>query len=300
MIDDELKKILDDIKFVDKISDTIRFVDPIRKKVINYNNGNTDVVDNNCFDFWSKNKVCDNCISMRSYNHNETFIKIEDNLEKTFMVTAIPFELSDRRIVIEMLKDISNTMFIGARGGANSVSTEIHSMIDNMNNLALKDPLTQIYNRRYIEEKLPIDLVNSVLLSQPLSIIMADIDFFKKVNDTYGHLTGDCVLKSFTETISECIKRGSDWIARYGGEEFVVCLPGANLEKAKEIAEQMRKSIEEKSINCGENKIKITTSFGVCSVNLKTTQSESIEELIQRVDEKLYLAKKNGRNRIEF
>ena len=66
MIDGELKKILDEIKFVDKISDTIRFVDPIRKKVINYNNGNTDIVDNNCFDFWSKNKVCDNCISMRS------------------------------------------------------------------------------------------------------------------------------------------------------------------------------------------------------------------------------------------
>ena len=172
-----------------------------------------------------------------------------------------------------------------------SVVTEIHSMIDNMNNLALKDPLTQIYNRRYMEEKLPIDLVNSVLLSQPLSIIMADIDFFKKVNDTYGHLTGDCVLKSFTETISECIKRGSDWIARYGGEEFVVCLPGANLERAKELAEQMRKSIEEKSINCGENKIKITASFGVCSANVKTTQSESIKELIQRVDDKLYLPK---------
>ena len=77
-------------------------------------------------------------------------------------------------------------------------------------------------------------------------------------------------------------------------------MPGANLERAKEIAEQMRKSTEEKSITCGENKIKITASFGVCSVNVNTSQSESIEELIQRVDEKLYLAKKNGRNRIEF
>jgi len=129
MIDDELKKILEDIKFVDKISDTIRLVDPIQKKVITYNNGNTEIADNNCFDFWGKNKVCDNCISMRSYNNNETFIKIEYNQEKTFMVTAIPFELSDRRIVIEMLKDISNTIFIGASGGANSISTEIHSLI---------------------------------------------------------------------------------------------------------------------------------------------------------------------------
>ena len=91
MIDDELKRILEDIKFVDKISDTIRLVDPIQKKVLTYTNGNTETVDTNCFDFWGKNKVCDNCISMRSYNNNETFIKIEYNQEKTFMLTAIPF-----------------------------------------------------------------------------------------------------------------------------------------------------------------------------------------------------------------
>ena len=108
------------------------------------------------------------------------------------------------------------------------------------------------------------------------------------------------VLKSFAETISECIKRGSDWTARYGGEEFIVCLPGATLEKATEIAEQMRKSIEEKIIICGEHNIKITASFGVCSANTRTAQSESIKELIQRVDDKLYLAKNNGRNRIEY
>jgi len=65
---------------------------------------------------------------------------------------------------------------------------------------------------------------------------MVDIDFFKKVNDTYGHITGDCTLKSFAETLSGCIKRESDWVSRYGGEEFIICLPGAGLEKAIEIA----------------------------------------------------------------
>lgn len=298
MIDEEVKKMLDDLKFIDKICDVIRIVDPIKKTVISYGHGNFNKIDNNCFDFWGKNKVCDNCVSIRAYNSNETYIKIEYNQNTTFMVTAIPFEISNRRIVIEMLKDITGSIFVGKNGEANNISTEIHSMIDNMNNLALKDHLTQIYNRRYIEEKLPVDLVNTALLSQPLSIIMADIDFFKKVNDTYGHLTGDCVLKSFVETISECIIRDSDWIARYGGEEFIICLPGANLEKARDVAEQMRKSIEDKDINCDGNKIRITASFGVYSIKAK--QGDSINDLIQRVDEKMYLAKNNGRNRIEF
>ncbi len=96
--------------------------------------------------------------------------------------------------------------------------SEIYDMIDSMSNLALKDTLTGIYNRRYINEKLPVDLISASLSEQSLSIIMVDIYFFKKINDTYGHLTGDCTLKIFAETLSGCIRRESDWVSRYGGE----------------------------------------------------------------------------------
>ena len=297
MLELKIKKLLDEVKFFDKIYDTLRVVDPINKKVIKLTNNETHILDTNCFDFWEQNKVCNNCISMRAYNNNESFVKIEYNDNKTYMITAIPCELSNRRVVVEVLKDVTDSMFVSTIGEQGNAKSEIHALIDNMNNLVIRDPLTQIYNRRYIEEKLPIDLINSDLLSQPISIIMADIDYFKKVNDTYGHTTGDLVLKLFAETLSKCISRGNDWIARYGGEEFLVCLPSAGDIIAKQIAEKMRTAIEETSFQCNENALRITASFGVYTHQPK--QSESMHEMIQKVDEKLYLAKRNGRNRIE-
>lgn len=173
----------------------------------------------------------------------------------------------------------------------------MYKLIDSMKSISLKDSLTGIYNRRYINEKLPVEIISASLSEQSLSIIMVDIDFFKKVNDVYGHLTGDCTLKSLADILLGCIKRESDWVSRYGGEEFLVCLPGAGLEKALEIAEHIRKTVENSVILCGEHTIKITASFGVCSI--KPSPGASVENLIDCADKKLYEAKNNGRNRVE-
>ena len=147
-------------------------------------------------------------------------------------------------------------------------------------------------------EKLPVDLLNSALLSTNLSIIMADIDYFKKVNDTYGHIAGDLTLKNVSKILLSCIKRENDWIARFGGEEFIICMPGANLEIAKKTAECMRKSIENASIKYEGKDISVTVSFGIYS--LKSKGNENADDLLKYADEKLYLAKRNGRNRIEY
>jgi diguanylate cyclase (GGDEF)-like protein len=167
-----------------------------------------------------------------------------------------------------------------------------------MNNMALKDSLTGIYNRRYINEKLPINLVNAALAAYSLTIIMADIDFFKNVNDNYGHLAGDYTLKYFAEILSNSLKRESDWVARYGGEEFIVCLPGVGVAYAAEIAENMRKTVENSEVDFKNLKFRITASFGIST--LTPTINSSIEELIEEADKKLYKAKQNGRNRVEI
>ncbi|MCO1604660.1 diguanylate cyclase [Desulfosporosinus nitroreducens] len=201
-------------------------------------------------------------------------------------------QLSNREIVIELLKSTTDSINF-----ANENHAEIYQMIESMNNLVFKDTLTGIYNRHYIYRKLPIDIISASLSEQSLSIIISDIDFFKKVNDTYGHLVGDYTLKSFADTLSGCIKREGDWISRYGGEEFLICLPGAGVEKAIEIAEHMRRTAENNVILYGKNIIKITASFGVCST--KPATNESVVNLIARADNKLYKAKNKGRNRVE-
>ena len=281
-----------------KLSDITRIVDPLQKTVIQYKNKEVVIDGIHCFDFWGKNKVCDNCISMRAYNDNKTYVKIEYNKEKIYLITAVPHDLNDRRVVIEILKDITNSLLLSSYENEAVDSTGIHALIDNMNKFAYRDPLTGLYNRRYIIEKLPIDLLNATLLANEFSIIMADIDHFKLINDNYGHLAGDQALKTVAETLAGCIKRESDWIARYGGEEFLICIPGANLDFALKTAECMRKAIESTPIMYEDKMLSLTASFGVYS--MKTTENTSVDDLLKLADEKLYSAKRNGRNRVEW
>lgn len=297
-MDDIMDSYLSDSALINKLSDITRVIDPVKKQVIKYKNNEKADDKIHCFDFWGKNKVCDNCISMRAYHDNTTYVKIEYNKDKTYMVTAIPIELENRRIVIEVLKDITNSMYFEADTAGGLEKSGIHALIDNMNKLAFTDPLTGVYNRRYILEKLPVDLINAALLQQDISLIMADIDHFKAVNDKYGHLAGDYTLKKVAATLSGCMKRSSDWLARYGGEEFLTCMPGADLETAKATAECMRKSLEDIYIDYDDKRFNVSASFGIC--HIKPAGSENIDDLIKQADEKLYLAKKNGRNRVEY
>jgi len=298
MDDITIEEILEKLDIFEKTYESIRVVDPVNKIVLSNNKENKLITTLKCFDFWGKNKMCDNCVSMRAYNENKTFVKVEYNSGAIFMFTAIPYDLKNRRVVIELLKDATESLIFSKADDKADDKSEIYELIDNMNKLSLRDPLTGIYNRRYINEKLPIDLISSLLLKQKITIMIADIDFFKKVNDNYGHLVGDKVLKIFAETIRGCLNRTSDWVARYGGEEFLICLPGANQETVLKMAEMMRKAIEEKEIIHEDKKIRITASFGIYSI--VPSEKDNLETIIKIADDNLYLAKENGRNRIEY
>lgn len=292
MIEDDIKKVMDNLQILKNTYDIIRFVDPLRKNVINFTEGTENELNSNCYDFWTRDSICNNCISIRAFYQNETFIKVEYNPKNIFMITAIPIELNDRRIVIELLKDVTNSMFFVDDDNKNLA--QIHSSIENMNNLVIKDDLTNLYNKRYVGERLPVELINAAIKNKNVSVIMTDIDFFKKVNDTYGHLAGDYTIKRFAEIISSCVKKGIDWIARFGGEEFLICVPETTHQQALEIAKRMRKAVEAATIDFEGNSFKITASFGVC--NISPNEINQMEEIIEIADKKLYEAKSNGRN----
>lgn len=197
MYDQEVQMVIGKLEIFGRLYEKIRLIDPSIKKVINVKDSMVNEVTGKCFDFWGKSKICDNCISIRALNENRIFVKIDYTPEKIYIVTAVPFELSNRRIVIELLQNTTDSLVFENEAGYNENKSEMYKIIDSMKNLSLKDSLTGIYNRRYIYEKLPVEIISASLSEQSLSIIMADIDFFKNVNDDYGHLTGDCTLKSF-------------------------------------------------------------------------------------------------------
>ena len=157
------------------------------------------------------------------------------------------------------------------------------------------DGLTKLYNHRFFFELVTKEFANAQRNNFPLSCILIDIDFFKKVNDIYGHQIGDKVLERIGKILKEAIRTG-DFAARYGGEEFAIILPNTVVDKAKMVAERIRKSAENKNlIDNFENK-KITLSAGVASTE-NNNVSNAIE-LVGLADKAVYKAKKEGRNRV--
>jgi diguanylate cyclase (GGDEF)-like protein len=162
------------------------------------------------------------------------------------------------------------------------------------------DPLTGINNRRFFDENLQ-DFMKSLSRSGgTMSLLLIDIDFFKKYNDTYGHIEGDKCLKTIAGILQETVTRAGDFVARYGGEEFAVVLPNTDEEGARMIAEKLHQNIRKQRIphESSEAAPHVTISIGGTTGKVEHTQSE--EEYIQRADEMLYAAKQNGRNQSVF
>ena len=183
-----------------------------------------------------------------------------------------------------------------AKDNAEKLSQELKAANAKLREIAYKDPLTGLYNRRYFEQLLDAELNRAQRYKHPLSIIMYDIDHFKQVNDTHGHIVGDQVLKIISDEASLII-RSTDLIARYGGEEFIILLPETHLKGALILAERVRLRIAKLKIPAGKEHLRLTVSAGVASKG-PNTQPCQRSVLIDVADKALYQSKNNGRNKI--
>lgn len=159
--------------------------------------------------------------------------------------------------------------------------------------LATTDPLTGVFNRRTFIELAEQELARTRRAGTPISLMMLDLDYFKRVNDTYGHLTGDDVLVSFTRLIKDCVRRG-DLVVRYGGEEFCVLLPATTLSAATALAERIRAATATSALTA--KPFKITVSIGLTAYT--GSEDTTLSDLLARADEALYRAKNEGRNHV--
>ncbi len=161
---------------------------------------------------------------------------------------------------------------------------------------AVKDPLTQVHNRRYLDERLEQEFAFAVRHQQPLSALMVDVDHFKSINDTFGHAAGDAVLRVMAQTVRRTV-RTEDLVARYGGEEFCVLARGVPVDGALVFGERLRATLEELSIPWEGRSLQITSSIG-CATWSKTRSFDNASALLQAADAALYRAKDAGRNMV--
>ena len=180
-----------------------------------------------------------------------------------------------------------------------SSSRALVDAVDRLQDISIRDGLTGIYNRRHFDDVLLSEWKRSIRTQKPLSLLLIDVDNFKKLNDRYGHPEGDECLRKIAEQLSKILRRSTDTLARYGGEEFVAILPETTRESAQSIADAMRISVEELKIKNEVSKAArvVTVSIGVCSENAML--SRPAEELLNAADAALYRAKKQGRNRVQ-
>ncbi len=202
--------------------------------------------------------------------------------------------VNDTAVSEKVLKDgdlikIGRTIFKYLAGS--NIENAYHEEIYRLTTV---DGLTQIYNKRYFMEALDRELSRCRRYARALSLVMFDIDHFKQVNDTFGHLAGDYVLKALAEIIKGRIRR-EDVLARYGGEEFAVVLPEIDLAGASTLAEKIRKLVEAHAFVFEEAPIPLTVSLGVAALDETVASSD---DFIKAADERLYRAKEAGRNRV--
>jgi two-component system cell cycle response regulator len=170
----------------------------------------------------------------------------------------------------------------------------LRASLDHSLELAVTDQLTGLHNRRYLTSQLTDMIERTRADGEPLSVVIADIDHFKSINDTYGHDVGDLVLKEFAARLAANV-RAMDTACRYGGEEFVVAMPGADIDAARSLAERVRRAACDEPVRLGDSlELSMTVSLGVA----KLEPGDDINRLLKRADQALYAAKQRGRNKV--
>jgi diguanylate cyclase (GGDEF)-like protein len=173
-------------------------------------------------------------------------------------------------------------------------NAELKRKIDEVREQAIRDPLTSLYNRRFLDEMLPRMLSQALRLNYPVTVAMADIDRFKDVNDSHGHQVGDDLLIKVASIIQRCARTG-DIACRFGGEEFLLALPGMQLEDASKRLSQMRDEVAREYVKLGQKMLARTISIGIASYPV---HAKNMHDLINAADKALSRAKRVGRNRV--
>jgi diguanylate cyclase (GGDEF)-like protein len=202
--------------------------------------------------------------------------------ERTADLTALSEKLES--LVHERTRDLELAM------------EKLSAANDRLLSLSLRDGLTGLKNRRFFDECITREWDRAKRASASIALLMIDIDHFKHINDTYGHLVGDECLKAVAQETQNTLRRSADEVARYGGEEFAVILPNTSVAGATQIAEEIRCRLERTAIVVGDMEVRITASIGVAHMIPSFGQASS--KIVADADRALYQAKKSGRNRI--
>jgi diguanylate cyclase (GGDEF)-like protein len=256
-------------------------------------------------------------LGTRILSKYDWLINIED-INKYQSAALLPLKRGNEIIGIQLLLSTDKsryskndgTAFLHKLAALTAISIENCINRQRLLEQGYQDGLTNAYNRRYFDERLAHEIDRCIRKKTDLVCLFIDVDFFKKVNDNYGHQAGDAVLVQLVAVMGEQV-RSSDIVARYGGEEFAIILPDTGIQVAHEVAERIRKEVEKQKLTIDDHTLDVTVSIGLASLSqikyqagtnekgVTHTQTDHLDQLLLRkADEALYQAKQTGRNQV--
>lgn len=284
--------------YMDKLFDCVRLID------IQLKNLHQEKYIGTCIDYIPKFNYEDRQDEYNRCLLSDLTICLPKNDDNRLLLYIIfPVLTENKKLIMECILNLTkkielNQICIQGNGLQNLItSNHFGDTYNSLHNLAVTDELTGAYNRRHINQNLPIDIMKCFTKKIPLSVLFADLDSFKIVNDLYGHEAGDYLLCEFVEELQNSIKQRKGWVARYGGDEFLLCLTDVDNAKAKELAEKIREGVEQKNFRYCGHKVEITCSIGVYTVD-SFEKIPSFDTILREVDAKLYEVKKAGKNKV--
>jgi len=188
---------------------------------------------------------------------------------------------------------------VGAAKRIAELETVLRITLAENRKLSAIDDLTRVASRRFFGKHFPREVERAARYARALSLILCDIDNFKKINDTLGHAAGDDILRQFGPRLQRQLRKGIDWVARIGGEEFAIVTPETDYESALAVARKLRSAVGETAFRATSKKLQVTASFGVCGMDrVPVGESRLAERVLKIADAALYRSKKDGRNRV--
>lgn len=278
--------------YMTNVFDYVRLIDADKQKIVYSACLNDAFSPAEFLDFPANQHVENQSIYMRSLSEDRAMFQFHHVKQKLFLCVYTHVEYQGVRLIGEYSVEITDRFY-----QANPWHHKHESLVPYT--LLFLDELTNIYNRRYINKMLPAILGDSIRKRLPFSLIFTDIDNFKQINDQYGHLVGDRMLRAFARELQHHIDEQRAWVARYGGDEFLISMQNTEQYEAKRIAEAIRRAVMQQEFWHEDHKIMMTCSLGVYTVE-DFTKSLTCDMLLTIIDEKLYQAKHAGKNVVRW
>jgi diguanylate cyclase (GGDEF)-like protein len=272
--------------------DYARLVDPVTLTVLEHDETGIDYPkDGTLARYWSEDTVSDTSMALYAWRKGNTISRVDEIADgKRIVVIALPTSVRGRAYVVELIRKLEGLAF--GKGVPFLEGKVLIEQLSQLEHAAVLDDLTGLFNRAYLYRTFRQEVASAREKDRPLSVVFIDIDHFKQVNDTYGHLAGDKVIATTAHRIQDEVRVGSDWVARYGGDEFFICLRGADEKAAEACAERICDAFRDNPIQVGERSLDVTVSAGVATLTDGDTTGDALIEL---ADERMYQQKEAGR-----